>query len=357
MRRFVIAALLLAISAAPARAQSDLVESCSAANPGVSGLGSETVDQFRQMCAQVVNSFAVLQPGVGIAFSGGNPILGTGSTLGTRFGLLPRVSVSVRANLALAEMPQLFQKYNAAFGEGQQLSPMARAGIPLTSVQADASIGVFNGLPLGLGAVDLIGSVSMIPQLDKIGLSESIVNYGGGARVGILKQGILMPGLSVSGIYRKMGTIGFGRIETHPGAVSGDLSNVSLRAVASKGILMLDLALGAGYDRYTSNIDLGWRVSCGTDDCRAANPDNPGQPLTLGGDVDGKLTTSSWNVFANAGMSLLFLNLVGEVGYQKGSEGVGLKDLQKAGLGGQSLIRDELKGGNLFGSIGVRLAI
>jgi hypothetical protein len=307
------------------------------------------------MCAQVVNSFATMQPGVGIAFSGGNPVLGTGSTLGTRLGLIPRVSISARANLALAEMPQLFDKYSAAFGEGEQLQPMPRTGVPLGSLQADLSVGVFNGLPLGLGAVDLLGSVSFVPKVTDIGLSESIMNLGGGARIGILKQGIIMPGLSVSGMYRRMGTIGFGNLATHPGAFSSDLKNLSLRAVASKGFVILDFAAGAGYDRYTSDVGLGWKVTCATDDCRNVNG---GQPLTLSSQIDGKLNTAAWNVFGNAGISLLFLKIVGEVGYQKRSDGIGADDLRKANFPtDQPLTSGALREGNLFGSIGMRLAI
>jgi hypothetical protein len=307
------------------------------------------------MCVQVVNAFTVMQPGVGIAFSGGNPVLGTGSTLGTRLGFMPRVSVSARANLAVAEMPQLFDKYSATFGEGETLRPMSRAGVPLGSLQADLSIGLFNGLAFGLGAVDLLGSISFVPKVNDLGLTQSIMDMGGGARIGVLKQGLLMPGVSISGMYRSMGEIGFGDLDTHPGSFSSDLKNLSLRAVASKGLLILDLAVGAGYDRYSSDVALGWQVTCASDDCRSAGG---GQPLTVSSKIDGKLQTSAWNVFANAGIGLLFLNIVGEVGYQSTSDGIGSKDLSKANLpAGQPLMDEALKGGNLFGSIGLRLAI
>lgn len=360
MRRIVAVTALLCLSAAPARAQGDLLRGCAELReqPAVAGLPSEARNAVGQMCVQAVNSFSMLQPGVGIALSGGNPTLGTGSNLGTRLGLMPRVSASVRANLALAEMPQLFDKYSTTFGEGEFLLPMRRAGIPLGSVQADIAIGVFNGLALGLGAVDLLGSISMVPKVGDVGLSESIMNLGGGARIGILKQGILMPGVSVSATYRKMGKIGFGDLATHPGAFETDLRNMSLRAVASKGILMLDFAVGAGYDRYTSDIGLGWKVTCATDACRAGNDAQPGQPLAISSQIDGKLETKTWNVFANAGLNLLFMNIVGEVGYQKLPEAIDGNDLGKAGLPlGTPLMSEALKGGNIFGSVGLRLAI
>jgi hypothetical protein len=318
-------------------------------------LSGQVVTQFNRMCAQVVNSFATMQPGVGIAFSGGNPVLGTGSTLGTRLGLMPRVSASIRANLALAEMPQLFDKYSAVIDESGALKPMPRAGIPLGSLQADLSIGVFNGLAFGFGAVDLLGSVSFVPKVTDLGLSESITNLGGGARIGILKQGLLMPGVSVSGMYRKMGEIGFGDLATHPGAFSSDMTNLSLRGVASKGFLILDLAVGAGYDRYSSDLILGWKVDCATNECTSANS---GQTLTLERQLEGALNTTAWNLFANAGIDLFLLKIVGEVGYQKTTDGIRPGDLVRAGLpADQPLTSEALKGGNIFGSIGLRLSI
>jgi hypothetical protein len=357
MRRLVAAAALLCLTAAPARAQGDLLRSCAQElqQARYAGLPAEARNGFQQMCVQAVNSLSALQPGVGITLSGGNPILGTGSTLGTRLGLLPRVSLSARANLALTEMPRLFDKYSASFGEGEALPPMARAGIPLGAVQADLAIGVFNGLALGFGAVDLLGSLSLVPKVNDVGLTESIMNMGGGARIGILKQGILMPGLSVSGTYRKMGKFGLGDLSTHPGAFETDLRNLSLRVVASKGLLILDLAVGAGYDRYSSDVGLGWKITCGSAACRSAN-DN--KDLTLSSEIEGKLETATWNVFANAGLNFIFLHIVGEVGYQKVPDGIGPKELGEAGLPvGQPLMSEALKGGNLFGSIGLRLAI
>jgi hypothetical protein len=362
MRRFIFVAVLVCLSATPARAQDDLLRRCSAAVPDQSGLQAEgkVIDQFRQMCGQVVSSFSAMQPGVGIAFSGGNPVLGAGGTLGTRLGFIPRASISARANIALTEMPGLFDNYVAEFSEGEGLRQMERVGTPLGSLQVDAALGVFNGLPLGLGAVDLLGSVSFVPKVTEIGLSEAITNIGGGARIGILKQGILMPGLSVSGMYRSMGTMGFGdrSMNDDPGFFSANLKNVSLRTVASKSLLVLDLAVGAGYDRYTSDLGLGWKVTCATNECRNANPSAPGQPLALSSEINGKLTTAAWNVFADAGINLLFLRLVGEVGYQKSMDPIGIEDLKKADLPvDQPFTSKSLKDGNLFGSIGLRLTI
>lgn len=355
MRRLVLAAILCGAAAAPASAQSTLLEGCAVAVPSQASVSPDVENQFRQLCAQVVNSFTELQPGIGIAFSGGNPVLGTGSTIGTRLNLVPRVTVSMRANLAYIEMPQLFRDFSASVGDGEGLVPMERVGIPLGSVQTDASVGLFNGFGLGVGSVDLLGTLSVVPKFDQIGLTESLINYGGGARIGLVSQSLAWPGVSVSGVYRRLNRIGFGDLATHSGAISSGLDNFSLRAVASKGLLLVDLAAGAGYDRYSSNVDLGWKLVCETTDCRAANG---GDPLTLSNEISGKVSSSAWNVFANAGFNLAVIKFIGELGYQRKGSGIGASDLQQAGFpADQGALGETMKGGNLFGSIGIRLAI
>jgi hypothetical protein len=359
MRRFLAASALVCLSAAPALAQGDLLARCGAISPGRADLPQAVVDQYRFMCAQVVGTLSSVQPSVGIAFSGGNPVLGTGSTLGVRLGTIPRVSVSARGNLALADMPGLFE-YAAVLNDGGTLAPMKRLGVPLGAFQADASIGLFNGFSVGpllggVGAVDLLGSVAFLPKVDRFGLTESTRNIGVGARVGLLKGGLVTPGISVSGMYRSLGKTSFGDLESHSGAFSTDLKTTSLRAVVSKGLILFDLAAGAGYDRYTSNMDLGWKLTCASSECRNANG---GQNVVLQDRIEGKLTTAAWNVFGNVGFNVLLLHFVGELGYQKATNPIGADDLRKANLPAtQPLTAEALRGGKFFGSIGARLAI
>src|SRR5690606_29946809 len=103
----------------------------------------------------------------------------------------------------------------------------------------------------GLGSIDLLGSVAFLPTIDEVGLSRSIMNYGAGARVGLLRQGTLVPGISISGMYRRMGAVAFGDVndpvDPDPGEFATNLETLSVRGVISKGILIFDLAVGAGY--------------------------------------------------------------------------------------------------------------
>ena len=354
---FVIAATL---AAAPAAAQEDLLSACSGVTiswfPGPPALAPEGLDnEFRYLCGQVVSVLAAVQPAVGIAFTGGNPVLGTATTLGRRFGGLPRVSITARATGALVDMPDLLDGFQAELGSNDELAALGSERLPLGSLQGDVAIGLFNGFSLGptaggLGAIDLLGSISYVPTIDDIGLTEEIVNWGVGARVGILKQGLMLPGVSVSGMYRSMGQVRFGDLAEDPATFSTDLSAVSLRAEASKGFLALNLGVGAGYDLYRSDVSFNWELTCPATTC---TPEATGSPTSP---VSGRLETAAWNIHGNVGVGLALINLVAELGYQKPTDAVGAADLQEAGLPNRPPAVEDLDAGRIFGGIGVRLS-
>lgn len=372
MRRTGLFVLLaLAFAGAPAAAQEDLLAACGTAElrytPTEPVTGTANVEeQFRYLCGQVVSALTTVQPTVGIAFSGGAHTLGTATTIGRRLGLFPRISVTARVNAALAELPTLLDDYQAQIGDDGDLPPMGTTNVPVGSLQGDVVLGLFNGFSAGpalsgLGAVDLLGSVSFIPAFEGSGLDESIVNWGAGARVGILRQGLVTPGLSVSGMYRRMGDVRFGDIDNDgdPASFATNLSTTSLRAGVSKGILAFDLAAGVGYDRYSSDVHMDWELTCPAGappgGCGVETRVRPIDPETGETGIAGELSTAAWNVFGNVGLSLLLLNVVGEVGYQKSMDVVTLDDLRNAGLPDRAPTVEDLDAGRFFGSLGVRL--
>lgn len=364
MRRYIVLTLAtLALAAAPANAQDSLLDACGALaapsqlSPLPQAAQDAVADQFRFLCAQVAKSFEDVQPTIGIAFSGANPTLGTASTLGRRLGLFPRISLTARANIALADVPNLLDGFNPVLSgasAGATLPAMETTKLPVGSLQGDIALGLFNGVGVGpidgLGAIDLLGSLSFIPAVKETGLEDNILNFGAGARIGILKQGLLMPGISVTGMYRMMGEQKFGDVTAgDPAEFSTDLSVMSGRIMISKGILLLDVAAGAGYDIYKSDVSMAWDLICDTTECNTAGVSS------IPGSVSGSVETAAWNVFANAGLSLLLINVVAEVGYQKVTDVIGTEDLSGVGLPQQDLTVDALEGGRLFGSVGIRI--
>lgn len=354
------------LTATPVAAQDGLLASCAATRPSAPGAPQSALDQvepqLRFLCGQVVTAVSDVQPTIGIAFSGGAHTLGTATTLGRRFGVLPRLSVTARFNAALATMPDLLDGFDATIGTDGQVPAMGTVRVPVGSLQGDVTVGLFNGFspgPMigGLGALDLLGSVSYVPAVERVGLDSEIINVGIGARVGILQQGLVMPGVSVSGMYRTMlGDVAFGDLASDdPAEFTTDLSTVSLRAGVSKGFLAVDLAAGAGYDIYTSNVAFDFELECPASECGERYVLSPIGPDGARG-VRGDLSTAAWNVHANAGLSLLLLHAVAELGYQKATSVVGITDLRDAGIEARSPTREELEGGRFFASLGLRLS-
>jgi hypothetical protein len=364
MKRLAPVLFALTLAVAPASAQDALLQTCaglSVTSPQ-GDVPAQVQDQFRFLCGQVVQGMSAVQPTVGIAFSGGAHTLGTATTIGRRLGLFPRVSATVRVNAALADVPDLLDGYAPTFGDDDRLQPMGTVRLPALAVQGDVVLGLFNGFSVapgigGLGAVDLLGSVSLVPAVSAIGLTESIVNVGAGARVGILRQGLVLPGVSVSGMYRTMRSdVSFGELGPDPTAgdpaeFSADLSTWSFRAGASKGFLLLDLAAGLGYDIYSSDVHFDWQLRCPPQQC--------GEEIILESDggVQGRLRTAAWNAYGNAGLNFLLLRLVAELGYQQPLDIVDAAALRRAGLPEQPPVLDDVTGGRFFLSLGARLTL
>ncbi len=112
---------------------------------------------------------------------------------------------------------------DAAAGESvqRQLHPAFRTqtlptkdnALPMPT--ADAEFGIFKGIPLGLtnvGGIDVLVNASYIPTIDRqrSGRRESpnpaSTKFGYGARVGILQESIVVPGVSVTWIKRDLPT-------------------------------------------------------------------------------------------------------------------------------------------------------
>jgi hypothetical protein len=346
----------------PAAAQADLLRSCATVQV-VSSQGQvpdEVRDQFRYLCGQVVATMTDVQPSVGIGFSGGAHTLGTSTTIGRRLGV-PRVSVTARLNAAFVPAPDLLDGYQPTFENDGTLRPMGNVTVPVAALQGDVVLGLLNGLSLGpvvsgVGAVDLLGSVSFIPAVSALGLSDPFVNVGVGARVGLIRQGLLLPGVSVSGMYRTMlSDFAFGELGDpgtgDPAEFTASLSTWSLRGGVSKGILLFDLAAGLGWDSYTSDVDFDFRLDCPPAQCGEA------MTLSTDGGVGGRLRTTAWNAFGNVGMNLMLLRLVAEVGYQQPNMMVDAARLQEAGLPFQQPAVEDLGGGRFFVGLGVRLTL
>lgn len=337
IRQMALAAAALAV-AGPLAAQNDINNVCG-------GVPAQAQDE----CAIVAQAVDAAQPQLGILMAGGNPILGTASTGGVRLGLIPRVSLTGRVNVVAARLPDIRELEG---GEAQEFA------VPAPAVGANLSVGLTQGFSVapmigGFGAVDLLGSVSVLPLslLDDFG--DNAFSWGAGARVGLVRESFVTPGVSVSLMYRDLGDVRFGQVcdgtEVSTGgnlsSCTGDgdfgeiefgLSNWSGRAAVSKRLLGLGLTAGVGYDRFDTDATLAFRgpAIAGT------------EQIYRFGDV--AVDNDRWSAFLDASFTVLVASLVGEVGWMQGSDAIS---------GFPSTSDFDPGEGTWFGSVGFRLSL
>ena len=282
--------------------------------PGtVNGLG--VPDQTRasqDACQKAIDLFQYMAPQLGTAITGGNATLGQGGSLGG----LGHFSVGLRINAVQGSLPQIQNVTPSVLGAQSTQFDTKTQIIPMPT--ADLAIGIFKGLPLAItnvGGIDLLVSAAYLPEFDGSGVSVKVpsgsLKLGYGARVGILQESLLVPGISVSYLQRDLPTV---NIAGASGNDSLYVNNLSLktkawRVVASKSLLFIGLAAGAGQDKYESSTEIGAHVAART---------VPPTPAANAGPISVSQNITRTNVFANLSLNLLLLKLTGEIGQVSG---------------------------------------
>jgi len=249
-------------------------------------------------CNAVAQVAEMIQPAAGIALAGGNPVPGASSTLGMRLGSVPRITVAARFTGAFLNLANIERSTSSGDNKG-----LAR------SFNVDAAVGLFSGWSLaptigGFGSLDLIGSAGKLSLPNEF--TKSPASWALGARVGILRESFTAPGVSITGMYRRIGDIQYGTGDTTQSDAMfrlHDNSVMSVRAVVGKRLFVLGANVGVGYDRYSSTAE------------SRNNFDN-----TLPFTEEPELDPSRFTAFANVGWTMLILNVVAEGGFQRGGD-------------------------------------
>lgn len=281
--------------------------------PGtVSGLG--VPDQTRasqDACQKAIDLFQYLAPQLGTMIAGGNPTLGQGGNLGG----LGHFSAGIRVNVLQGSLPQVEDVTPSVNGATSTQFETKSQYLPMPT--ADLGIGIFKGIPLALtnvGGVDLLVSASYVPEFDNSGVSVKVPNgslkLGYGARVGILQESLLVPGVAVSYLVRDLPTL---NIAGNSGGDSLYVNNLSLktkawRVTASKSLLIFGLAAGFGQDKYDASTDIGAHVAARPPITSAANA----------GPVSISQSLTRTNIFGDLSMNLLLFKLNAEIGQVSG---------------------------------------
>lgn len=342
----------------PATAQHTLEASCE--RPEVIALDAV------ESCLAAVQAVVSAQPTLGILIAGGNPTIGGAGPAGFRLGIVPRVSAGIRLNVVPVRLPDILAEQIP----GQVGDLTRRFGAPAPALTGDVAIAVTPGMSIapglgGIGALSVLGSATYLPfhLLASEGFDRSDLAYGIGARVHLLSESFVAPGVSLSIMRKRMNEVSFGDVcpetpvtvpvpgSSPPQQVSAcagdgdagefrvDLVDWSGRLVASKSLFGLGAAVGIGHDRYSSDVGIGYR-----------SPEPiPGTPTTpIFRTADG-LSSSRYTVFGNLAFSLLVAAVGVEAGWQQGTAPIsGFRDI------GSDF---DPRNGTWYGSVGVRLSL
>jgi len=250
MKKYLVLAVgMTLVGAVSAQAQT----SCAA---GVPTSAAQATENSRQQASDL---FQYVAPQLSTALAGGSATLGQSSTIGG----LGHISIGVRGTAVQGSLPQVDQFPTCYTGRYSAELPTSSQMIP--GGGADAAIGVFKGLPLALtnvGSVDLLLSATYLPEFDdnnvSVKLPDGSLKIGYGARVGLLSESIIVPGVSFSFMHRDLPTVD---LTANSGAsdslfVTGlKMKTTSWRIEASKSLLIIGVFGGVGKDHYESSVD------------------------------------------------------------------------------------------------------
>jgi hypothetical protein len=307
--RLFVSFMALALAAVPAIAQD--LQRCPAGTSNGLGVPDQT-KASQDACQKAIDIFKYLAPQLATTVAGGNATLGQAGSLGG----LGHFSVGVRVNALQGSLPQVQNVTPSVNGVHKDNYDTKTQLFPMPT--AELAIGIFKGLPLAItnvGGVDLLVSAAYLPEFTNSGVSVKVPNgslkLGYGARVGILQESLLVPGVSVSYVRRDLPTVD---ISANSGGDSLNVNNFTLkttawRLVASKGLLLFGFAAGVGQDKYESSTDVSAHLAART---------VPPVPAFNSTPVSIAQSITRTNVFADLSMNLLLFKLTGEIGQVSG---------------------------------------
>lgn len=351
MKASLLAAVGLALLATtPLAAQQNCPQPTGDPNTASGARQNVTAD----LCGQAQDVFNLMAPQLGVLLAGGNATLGQGGTLGGP----GRFSIGVRVNAVDGDTPEIgaFPSPRTSQNQPPQTLPTSRQPLPLPVV--DAAIGVFKGIPLGLtnvGGVDLLLSATYVPTVEDANFSitpESNLKIGFGARVGLLQESLLVPGIAFTWLKRDLPTTTIVAEDADFTFSIGDatVNTSAWRFVANKNFLVFGLAAGYGQDTYDQSTVISGEAR------NIQIPTGVGgvtlnENVTLPNTAFSQSLTRS-NMFVDLSLNLPFIKLVGEIGQVSGGDAVTLNNTF-AEEGGTPY---EVTKSRTYGSVGLRLA-
>jgi len=243
--RSVLLALLapwIVFTTNPARAQTageQLFMACAGGAPGHPGLSAR--------CADAAMGVEALEAGLGLLLTAGGPIPASPSTAGRRLSTQPRVVLDAGVGWASFRHPDL--------GRAPSNEALRDRRSTVFGPRLSAAVGLFEGFSPAPGfggvlAVDAVATVQVLRLPGSAGFSSSSGGWGGGVRVGVVRESFSLPGVTLSAMHYRLGRVQNGIPASSSGEVALRPRATSYRAIVGKDLLTVGVSGGVGWDHY-----------------------------------------------------------------------------------------------------------
>lgn len=211
---------------------------------------------------------------LGQAIAGGSPLTGPAGTTGG----LARFRIGAAATFTDLEIE-----------DPQRAS--GTVGFVLPAATVNAAVGIWGGgAGTGFGSLDLIGRAGPVLAREEIADNPLLLSLG--ARIGILREGALLPAVSATVSRTWVDDLAYGQ-EGDEVSFDGEVRALSVRADVSKSFLIATPYAGAGFDR--TKVTAAYLI--------------PDERSTGDGEIRGRTEASGTAARAYAGVELAFVLL------------------------------------------------
>lgn len=294
MRRILVASFAVAAISLTAPSSASAQQACGA------GSAPEAADA----CATGADFLRYMAPQLGTSLVGGSHTLGIGTNLGGLF----HFAIAVRANAVDGGVPDIDNLSAGPATSRNYTVTQQYLGLPTV----DFALGLTKGFNLGvtrIGGIDLIGGATYVPEVNETDFSvaapDGSLSLAYGARVGLLQQSALIPGVAFSWMKRDMPTLDLST--TTDGGDQLSINNLAIKSTswrlsAQKNFLLFQFGAGFGKDNYDFNADVAASVDGGT----------------YNGSFNAAQEMSRTSMYGSLGINLFLVKIVGEVGQVSG---------------------------------------
>lgn len=296
MRRILVASFAVAAFSLTAPSAASAQQACAA---GSNPLAADA-------CATGADFLRYMAPQLGTSLVGGSHTLGIGTNLGGLF----HFAIALRANAVMGHVPDIDNLSAGAATTRNYAVKEQVIGLPTV----DFALGLTKGFNVGvtrIGGIDLIGGATYVPEVTEDDFSiqapDGSLSIGYGARIGLLQQSALIPGVAFSWMKRDMPTLNLGTSTTGGDQLSINnlaINSTSWRLSAQKNFLMFQFGAGFGKDNYDFDADV------------AASVDNG----LYQGSFNAAQAMERTTMYGSLGINLLLVKVVGEVGQVSGGD-------------------------------------